>query len=814
MRTSHPVTGKEVALDDGTMIVSRTNLKGIIEYVNRDFIEVSGFSEAELIGKPHNIVRHPDMPQEAFADFWATLKAGRPWTGMVKNRCKNGDHYWVEANATPIRRNGLVTGFMSLRLKPSREKVEAAERAYRLLREGKAPGLRIHRGRLVSDGWLGVALRSLKDVSLRTRALAGAALCVALFVGGLVLAQRLQAGGTGLAALVAGVGLAAFGGFWLVMRGPYQSLRYLHDRLQEISEGRLDARIEVGREDEIGRILDIARTIQIKLGFDLADMRRTSEEMTRIKVGLDNVASNVMVADCDLNIIYMNKSLQRMLKEAEADIRKELPAFGADHLIGTNIDAFHKNPAHQRGLLQKLNTIHRAQIRLGGRIFSLTVAPVIDATGARLGTAVEWLDRTAEVAVEAEVGGIVQAAAVGDFSRRVAVEGKQGFFKSLAAGVNQVLDVSSAGLGEVGRVLGALARGDLTQNIDAEYEGAYGKLKEDVNATVASLQRLVGQIKEASESINVAAREIATGNGDLASRTEQQAASLEETASSMEELSGTVKQNADNARQSHTLAIGASEIAHKGGRTMGEVVTTMESIQQSSRKIADIIGVIDGIAFQTNILALNAAVEAARAGEQGRGFAVVATEVRSLAQRCATAAREIKTLIGDSVQKVASGTALVEQAGKTMQEVVGGVRRVTDIMGEITTASHEQSSGIEQVTQAVAHMDQATQQNAALVEEVAAAARALEDQSSGLVAAVGQFVLERDAAQPKPAHEPPSWSLPPSRKSQITLQNGLGSPSSPPNPNGSGQVETRVRRRAGSTAGAGPLRDQGPTLKL
>jgi methyl-accepting chemotaxis protein len=267
---------------------------------------------------------------------------------------------------------------------------------------------------------------------------------------------------------------------------------------------------------------------------------------------------------------------------------------------------------------------------------------------------------------------------------------------------------------------------------------------------VERLREVVGRIKEASEAINTASKEIAAGNQDLSSRTEEQASSLEETASSMEELNATVKQNAENAKAANELAHSSNEIATRGGEMVKRVVATMDGIQDSSRKIADIIGVIDSIAFQTNILALNAAVEAARAGEQGRGFAVVATEVRNLAQRSATAAKEIKALIAESVDKVEGGAKLVQQAGSTMDEVVNSFQRVAALVGDITAASREQSSGIEQVTQAVSQMDEVTQQNAALVEEAAAAAESLEEQAQGLVQTVGSFKLAEGGAVGEP----------------------------------------------------------------
>ncbi len=307
----------------------------------------------------------------------------------------------------------------------------------------------------------------------------------------------------------------------------------------------------------------------------------------------------------------------------------------------------------------------------------------------------------------------------------------------------------------------AIAEGDLASDIKVAGKDETAQLLQALSAMKANLARIVGDVRQGSTGVSTASAEIAQGNHDLSARTEQQASALEETAASMEELSSTVRQNADNAKQANQLAINAATVAVKGGEVVAQVVDTMKGINDSSKKISDIISVIDGIAFQTNILALNAAVEAARAGEQGRGFAVVASEVRSLAGRSADAAKEIKTLINDSVQRVAHGTALVDQAGVTMTEVVGSIRRVTDIMGEISAASVEQSQGVSQVGEAVTQMDQATQQNAALVEEMAAAASSLKSQAQELVQTVAVFKLAQgqgnftdDSASAKPGRRP------------------------------------------------------------
>ncbi|HGM5045419.1 TPA: methyl-accepting chemotaxis protein [Stenotrophomonas maltophilia] len=348
--------------------------------------------------------------------------------------------------------------------------------------------------------------------------------------------------------------------------------------------------------------------------------------------------------------------------------------------------------------------------------------------------------------INAEIKQLASAAAAGDFSRRGDAQRFDHDFRLMLENLNAMMAVSDDNLGKLSQLLSAIAEGDLTARMHGDYQGVFARMRDDANTTVSQLTQIVGQIQASASSITLAAGEIASGNSDLSRRTEQQAANLEETAASMEELTSTVRQNAEHARQANQLAIGAHGVASQGGEVVGQVVTTMSAIEASSKKIAEIISVIDGIAFQTNILALNAAVEAARAGEQGRGFAVVASEVRTLAQRSAAAAKEIKGLIDDSVGKVAEGSSLVRQAGSTMGEIVASVQRVTDIMAEISAASQEQSAGIEQVNQTVVQMDETTQQNAALVEEATAAARAMEEQAGQLADAVAIFRLDNQVS--------------------------------------------------------------------
>ena len=470
--------------------------------------------------------------------------------------------------------------------------------------------------------------------------------------------------------------------------------------VEQLAAGRFDARIERGRADEIGR-----------LNTALLDMRG---------------------------------ALQAFMDE-----QTEMSRSHAEGLLGRRIDA-QRYPGAFGAMAAGVNRLAEEHIGTAEQIVSVVQSyargdlaprmPELPGEKRRISEAVDGV-REKLLAIRDEILRLSRGAAAGEFHLRGEAQRFEFAFREMVDALNQLMANADAGLERTCAVLGALAEGDLSRSIEGQAQGRFAQLQQATNATVARLREIVGEIQTAVGAINSAAGEIASGNGDLSSRTEQQAAALEETAASMEELTSTVRGNAENARSANQLAQGAADVAERGGAVVSEVVSTMGQINAQSRKIEDIIGVIDGIAFQTNILALNAAVEAARAGEQGRGFAVVAGEVRSLAQRSAAAAKEIKQLISETVERVGSGTRLVDSAGATMAEILASVKRVTDIMGEISAASAEQSSGIEQVSNTVTHMDETTQQNAALVEEATAAARALEDQAARLADTVAVFRL-------------------------------------------------------------------------
>ncbi|MEL1264230.1 Cache 3/Cache 2 fusion domain-containing protein [Pseudoxanthomonas putridarboris] len=473
----------------------------------------------------------------------------------------------------------------------------------------------------------------------------------------------------------------------------------------DVSAGKLDGKIDTSRQDEVGQLLSAMQRMQ-------SQVQSVIEAQSEMAVRHDEGQISFRMDDSRFPGEY-----GRMVRDTNALVASHLQAIG---------DALKIMQRYSIGDL----TLDMP--KLPGEKANLT--ETMDATKANLS------------AINGEIKRLAMAASSGDFSQRGDVDRYQYDFRDMIDGLNQLMETTDENLAEVSELLQAIARGDLTARMEGDFHGVFARMRDDANATVAQLTDIVGRIQDASTSINTAAGEIASGNSDLSRRTEQQAANLEETAASMEELTSTVRQNAESARQANQLAIGAAGVASQGGEVVGQVVVTMRDIEQSSRKIAEIISVIDGIAFQTNILALNAAVEAARAGEQGRGFAVVASEVRTLAQRSANAAKEIKGLIETSVDKVADGSKLVNQAGTTMGEIVASVQRVTDIMAEISAASQEQSAGIEQVNQTITQMDETTQQNAALVEEASAAARSMEEQAGALSETVSVFRLASEGA--------------------------------------------------------------------
>lgn len=523
-------------------------------------------------------------------------------------------------------------------------------------------------------------------------------------------------------------------------------LRDIADAMSSASEGDLSVSVNSDtRADEVGVI---ARALGVFMGISRDNLkkaeadRRLANENMRVKVALDSVKGNVMMADNDGVIVYVNDSVQAMMKEAEADLRAVLPDFDADKMLGANFDSFHANPAHQRNLLAKLTETYEVQLEVGVRTMQITANPVINDEGERLGSVVEWRDLTGQVSAVKEIEQLIDDASAGKLNARLKEEEFIGFLATIAVGINQVLDAVVEPIHEAQDVLQSMSQGDLEVSMDGAYEGEFARLQSSLTTTRDKLSEMVGQIRNIGSDISNSSREISESNNSLSESTTEQASSLEETAASMEEMTATVRQNAESAERADKLAQEASDVAEKGGRVAKEAADAMSEISASSKQIAAIVNVIDDIAFQTNLLALNASVEAARAGEQGRGFSVVAQEVRNLAQRSAEAAKDIKALIDDSVNRIESGTRLAAESSDSLTQIVASVAEVSNLVTEIAAASVEQSNGISQVNRAVEQMDSVTQSNAAKVEQTAAATTAMSRQAEDMMRLMAFFKVD------------------------------------------------------------------------
>ncbi len=531
--------------------------------------------------------------------------------------------------------------------------------------------------------------------------------------------------GLGAAGLCA-VGLCT----WMAGRRIQSPLRRLREAVAKLQAGEDVAVAGIERGDAVG---DLARSLKA--------LHESGEEAARIRAALDGCRTNVMVCDAEGRVVYVNASLLRFFGEAQEDFRIAFPGCSAKDMLGRVMESVQARAGLPTGGQQAI------RFALGRRTVSLSLSPVTQANGRRLGTAVEWVELTDELAAAAEVADMVAAAVEGDFSRRVPVAGKPEGLQRIAEGMNQINAVVESAVAEFAHVAGGLAEGDLTRRMSGDYRGRLAELKASLNEALAHLGETVATIQGTAGHVARAASEIDSGAGDLADRTEQTAANLEETAATTEQLAASVKHSAGRSRVATDLANEAMGVAQDGKTVVAQAVGAIERIESSSVRISEIVSVIDDIAFQTNLLALNAAVEAARAGDAGRGFAVVASEVRALAQRSGQAAKDIKGLIVSSNEQVGEGVRFVRSTGDALERIVEATGKVSTTIVEISQAAAEQAHGIEEMSRAVAQMDETTQQNSALAEQSATSATELMDEIATLRRLVSFFRADGSAAR-------------------------------------------------------------------
>ncbi len=983
MKTNMSVTDTEVQIKDDSILVSKTNLEGVISYCNQDFIDINGFTEKELLGKNHNLVHHPDMPAVVFQDLWDTIEKHKTWTGIVKNRCKNGNFYWAKANVTQLKHDGHITGYMAVRSKASETEIASAEALYTKLNSGEAsleptrwqklnilnamsignklllvnlvlmipiilllllffiennkeinfakteitgiefikpvrqlmshivvhrsmthavsngseqfddklPAIRekiakdiqhintvdadIGAAFMTSEIWqkiktdwsqLGekalnlraeksfsrhndlikktidlinnigkkskllmdsdVAIYNLNNMILleipelineigvlqgmgdsiiesgeytekqqatilnqyivikdkvgdtidfakdafannaemelllgsQIKAFTESSSAFLINIEALFLRGETElfsaldsdisgffAKGTdtinkaeslfnetvtqltnlfnqrisgykfemyGKIAIASLISLLAFMLSFLVVRTINKNNQKVLNVFARIDDGKFDNDIEITTQDEQGVLLNELKALQTRLNFNLKSAVDVATESGRIKTALDVAGTNLMMADANNTIIYMNASVVEMFSDIKDSLQAEIPGFDINNLIGQNMDIFHKHPAHQQNLLEKLKDTHVSKLVVGDVDLQITANPVYADNGKRLGTVVEWQNQTAQNKV---IKRLVNAAHSGDFSTLEVGNSKDHAYIELATNINNMLETTGRTIDTVVNVLEGLAQGDLNHSIEGDYKGVFERLQNSVNATINKLSDVIGVVKTNADGSANAAIEASSTATDMGQGSSQQAASLEEISSSMEQMSANIRQSADNANQTEQIAQKAAEDAAESGNTVAVAVNAM-------KEIAEKISIIEDIARQTNLLALNAAIEAARAGEHGKGFAVVAAEVRKLAERSQQAASEIGELSTKTVN-------VAEVAGKKLTELVPDIQKTAELVQEISVAAREQDVGAGEINSALQQLDGVVQRSAASAEELASSSAQLSSQA-------------------------------------------------------------------------------------
>ncbi|HDZ47324.1 hypothetical protein LCGC14_0029440 [marine sediment metagenome] len=670
MRNNQPITQHEYVLSEEAVLISRSDLKGNVTYANPTFVEVSGYSRDELIGAPHNLLRHPDMPEAAYADFWKTIQAGGTWQGVVKNRRKNGDHYWVQATVAPLRDGDRLVGYTSIRRKALPEAVVRAEKIYAEIREkGKSRHYKLAKGVLQRKGVTGILSR-FQVTSLKAK-------LICMVIVSLMLLS-----------LSGGLGVYA-----LMVSG---------ERLETLNRSGLQ---------------------------DVATLQRIERYIGQAVDTLEPVVRNPRQADMDV----VNAEISR-----HTDTMQSLWAsyYQADAVTDNATQAFNEAlTTWNTGVATTLTAIQAGNGFAAFETFNDIVAPTTQALRETNIVLVEQERSEAEALLSGAQSGRQQILII-----QLAL---------LAIGFLVMISLSAMILKSIFRSLSGaryttfqIAAGNLANQDVRRTNDELGELLYSLDTMRFSLSSIVGDVERRVSVVTPAIQQIAAENEELSSRTEQQASSLQQTASSMEEMTSTVQQNTENARQATNLAAQNAASTRDTGQQMQQLVERMQRIAKSAEKMTEMISVIDGIAFQTNILALNASVEAARAGEHGRGFAVVASEVRNLAGRSADAAQEIRRMIDSTTSEVSGGRSAVEQAERAIEEVTQQVSRVSELMDSISTASTEQNSGIGQINTAVAEMDLVTQQNASKVQSIAVSADNLSIEAFELANVVDAFRLE------------------------------------------------------------------------
>lgn len=739
---NNDVTEIEIEVPEGVTIVSQTDLHGTIIDANEAFVRLSGYTREELMGQPHNIMRHPDVPKAVFKDLWETVKKGKPWVQLVKNRCKNGDHYWVEANVSPVVNNGQVTGFISVRRRISDAQKQAAQSVYAEINAGK---------KQIKEG---VVRGKLPNICLAKRFNPLMILIVMIVI--MSVFGILDALGVIRVHWLIQTGILSF----MLLYAFY--INYFVQKqvdgfdklLKAASEADFSPQVDTSGRSWLSNLASDLKKMQIQMGASYEANRIQLNQSARLKTALDNASTSMMVADRMGKIIYLNHSLESMLKRYQSDMEQDIEGFDLEACVGRDTSALFAKSKKLASVFAGGNVKEEDTLLIGSLNFQITAQPVINADGRRIGTVAEWIDMTQQRNIEQRLDTVLKLAAQGHIDVSMDSEGLEGFYLYTANNVNDLLHSLNGAIQDMVIVMSGLARGNIKNRVDKELSGALAAMKGATNVSLDNLSSIILHIKEVAKFASQAADESAQASNDLSERTQQAAATLEEINATMQNINELQNDNGHALNDVSSLANKAMDLNQQARASMDDSIEAMEGIKTTSEKIGDIIGLIDGIAFQTNLLALNAAVEAARAGEHGRGFAVVAGEVRSLAGKSAEAAHEIKSLIEEASSRVSQGSQKVQATHEVFSEVDEGVSKISSTLSNVMTSIEDQQRSVGEISTSIQHLDENIQQNAALVEETSASATSLNDQAQQLSFEVDKFDIDESRVN-KTAHNYP-----------------------------------------------------------
>ena len=712
-------TQKRYDLPQDMIILSTSDLQGRIVDFNEGFVIASGYTKDELVGESHSLLRHPDMPASAFKDLWVTVEDGRPWFGIVKNMRKNGDHYWVAANVAPIYEAGRITGYVSVRYAATPEQVSMAESLYGQVNAGaaKLP---------VTKVGLPMEAHVLSSMALFSIAAPTFARLFDMHMP-LWIESSLSVFSLAVTAYM----------IYNLFKLEKPSNR-LYRAVLDMANGHYKQPIE-GNTPWV----NMMNMVRSRVAESAARQFDTDRSSVVMMTAMDTASTMLMVLDHRFTIRTMNKSLVSFLTQHEAAFKEEFLTFNLSQDACRSIDMFSNDPLAQRAKLEALTQPLVEEVNMAGLVVRMTCVPIVH-NGIRIGTVMEWVDRTTNARIEKEIQEVVNDVADGLFAARVNVAGSEGFHRDAGQQVNALAENLANFSHVIAHSAGEMAFSRLATGMPGEYRGTYRSVQNAFNLSMRNMNEVLGQVQHTSQEVSGAVGQLADGIQSFSDQTQQQAAAVQQTNASMNEMLSAVRANAEHVRHADQLTHGVHDRVIESSQVMQQAQQAMQSIQASGQKIGDIVVLIEGIAFQTNLLALNAAVEAARAGEHGRGFAVVASEVRSLAQKSADAAKDIKVLIDNSVQQIAQGTQLVEKTSVALQSVRESVDEVTSVVARIATTSNDQARGIDEVAKTMVIMDGVSQQSAALVEETAAAATDVSSKMHALDHLVRQFQLSDD----------------------------------------------------------------------